>query len=165
MSHIFHEISQFSKDEHQSIKEVKRVLKKNGHLIMIDHSQPLNGYSQVVFKIKKIEILKEYISKFKGDNLNFKIEDATVSSDVWSVHEFVTKIWSLSTEAENLEMNETHLSLNLSELENYISQFGFEKKISCFFNPISKLMKYYGIELLSNNDWGRQLFLIMKKKN
>ena len=164
MSHIFHEISQFSNDENKSIKEVSRVLKKNGYLIIIDHSQPPNGYSKVIFKIEKIDQLNDYIAKFKGDNKNFKIEGNIVTSDIWSVHEFVTKIWSLSTEAENLEMNETHLSLNLNELDRYISQFGFEKKIACYFNPITSLMNYYGIELLSNNDWGRQFFLVMKKK-
>jgi len=165
MSHIFHEIYLFNKenDRDLSINESNRVLKENGYLIIIDHAQPLYGKNEVVFKIKNKEKLEEFIHKFKASKINFKIEDNYIKSDIWSVHEFVTKIWSLSTKAEELEMNETHLSLNLNDISKYISQFGFKEEKSCFFNPISNLMKYYGIELISENDWGRQLFLVMKK--
>ena len=99
MSHIFHEIYLFNKenDKDLSINESNRVLKENGYLIIIDHAQPLDGKNEVVFKIKNKEKLEEFIHKFKESKINFKIEDNYIKSDIWSLHEFVTKIWSLST--------------------------------------------------------------------
>jgi len=166
MSHLFHEIYLFNKDndKNSSISEAHRILKKDGCLIVIDHSQPLNGNQEVIFKINKNkDKLADFIKKFKASKINFRIEKNYIKSDIWSLHEFVTKIWSLSTKAEELEMNETHLSLNLKEISKYIAKFGFEEENSSFFNPISNLMKYYDMDLISKNDWGRQFFLIMKK--
>ena len=74
-------------------------------------------------------------------------------------HDFVTKIWCFGTEAEELEMNETHTVMNSKILQNHMLEFNFEPVVNISFNPISNLMRYYGIELIEGSDWGRQLFI------
>ena len=42
---------------------------------------------------------------------------------------------------------------------NDIEEFKFFPKINIEFNQITNLMNYYGINLISGNSWGRQLYI------
>ena len=146
-----------------TFNEVARVLKQSGYLIIIDHAQPINSNEKVEFFIgDQIDKLNIFMNEFKARKINFKINDSKIESNIWDVHDFATKIWSLGTEAQNLEMNETHVALNSNDLAKTLRNHNFDIKTNIFFNPISNLMKFYGMELISDNDWGRQLFIVAK---
>lgn len=57
-------------------------------------------------------------------------------------------------------MNETHTVINQKEFAKELEELGFDIKTSLDFNPIEDMMKYYGVELVDGNGWGRQVFIV-----
>jgi ubiquinone/menaquinone biosynthesis C-methylase UbiE len=160
MSHIMHEIKLFETPivYLKTIKEIKRILKKDGKLIVIDHRDP--GPGDVIINIgSRINLLNRFSSNFKLRKINYIKHGNNITISKRDCHDFVTKIWCFGTEAEELEMNETHTVMNSKILQNDMIEFNFEPVVNICFNPITNLMKYYGIELIEGNDWGRQLFI------
>ena len=155
-----HEIKLFEtpKVYQQTIKEIRRILKKDGNLIVIDHRDP--GPGDVIISIgSRINLLDRFRSNFKLRKISYVNNDNIVTMSKRDCHDFVTKIWCFGSEAEELEMNETHTVMNSKIFQNDMIECNFDPVINISFNPISNLMKYYGIELIEGDDWGRQLFI------
>ena len=163
MSHIMHEIKLFNESHvyHDTMSEIKRVLKNNGNFIVIDHRDP--GHGRVTIDIgSKIDLIRKFEEKFKLREIELSCYGNEVNLSIRDCHDFVTKIWSIDTDAEELEMNETHTVINENEFEKDMVQFGLKPKINIPFNPISDLMKYYDIKIIDGEDWGRQIFIMSK---
>lgn len=163
MSHIMHEIKLFNElgVYHNTMSEIKRVLKNNGNFIVIDHRDP--GPGGVTVDIgSKIDFLRKFQERFKLREIEVSYYGNEVNLSIRDCHDFVTKIWSIDTDAEDLEMNETHTVINANEFEKEMVQFGLNPKINIPFNPISNLMKHYGIKIIDGEDWGRQIFMLSK---
>jgi len=163
MSHIIHEIKLFNDNNvyTNSISEIKRVLKNNGKFIVIDHRDP--GPGKVTIDIgDKIEFLNKFKQRFQMRKIEFSIYQNEVEISKRDCHDFVTKIWSIDSNAEDLEMNETHIVIEASELEQDLTNYALQPEINISFNPISDIMNYYGMKILDGDDWGRQLFNLSK---
>lgn len=166
MSHIFHEIKLFEKPiiYKRTIREIKRILKSNGKLVVIDHRDP--GPGSVIVDLKSnIGKFEYFVEKFKYDKIEYNRKGSVIELSKRNCHDFVTKIWCLKTDAEDLEMNETHTIMNSKLFSNDIEEFQFIPKINIEFNQITNLMNYYGINLISGNSWGRQLYIQSEYKS
>ena len=161
MSHILHEVKLFGNegDLIDTVSEIKRVLKDNGNFIIIDHRDP--GEGNVSIKPgKQMESLIKFKDRFKIRNVELSIKGDIATMPVRDCHDFITKIWSLDKGAEDLEMNETHTVINQKEFSKELNELGFTIKTDLAFNPIENMMKYYGVELVDGDGWGRQVFII-----
>ena len=166
MSHILHEIKLFNELDvyANTMSEIKRVLKQNGNFIVIDHRDP--GPGRVTIDIgSKIDFIKKFQDRFKLRHIEVSYYNNEVNLSIRDCHDFITKIWSIDTAAEELEMNETHTVINANEFTKDMIRFGLKPKVNISFNPISNLMSYYGIKIIDGNDWGRQLFILSKSTN
>ena len=163
MSHIMHEIKLFNELDvyTNTMSEIKRVLKNKGNFIVIDHRDPGDGVVTVDVG-SKIDFLKKFQDRFKLREIKISYYGNEANLSVRDCHDFVTKIWSIDTDAEDLEMNETHTIINANEFEKDLVEFGLVPEVNIPFNPISNLMKYYGIRITNGEDWGRQLFILSK---
>ena len=165
MSHILHEIKLFGNegDLLDTVSEIKRVLKDNGCFIVIDHRDP--GEGMVSIKPgKQIENLHKFRDRFKLRNIDINFDQNIATMSIRDCHDFVTKIWSLDKGAEDLEMNETHTVINQQEFSKELEDLGFNITTNVEFNPIENMMKYYGIELVNGESWGRQVFIVASPK-
>ena len=163
MSHIMHEIKLFHDLDvfSKTISEIKRVLINNGNFIVIDHRDP--GPGRITIDIgSKIDFIKKFQDRFKLRDIEVLYYENEVNLSIKDCHDFVTKIWSIDTSAEELEMNETHTVINADDFEKDMVEFGLRPQVSIPFNPISNLMKYYGIKIIDGDDWGRQIFMLSK---
>ncbi len=161
MSHILHEVKLFGNEDDlaKTLSEITRVLKTDGSFMIIDHRDPGEGNVSIE-PGDQLNNLFKFQERFKLKQIIFDINDNIVTMPVRDCHDFVTKIWSLDNEAEDLEMNETHTVINQDSLAGELEAFNFTVKINLSFNPISKMMDYYGIKLIEGEDWGRQVFMI-----
>lgn len=161
MSHILHEVKLFGNEDDfsRTLSEITRVLKTDGSFIIIDHRDPGEGNVSIE-PGNQLSNLFKFQERFKLKEIKFDSNDNIVTMPVRDCHDFVTKIWSLDNGAENLEMNETHTVINQSSFAGELEDFNFKVKINLSFNPISKMMDYYGIKLIEGEDWGRQVFMI-----
>lgn len=162
MSHILHEVKLFGANDDllNTVSEIKRVLKPNGSFIVIDHRDPEEG-SVTINPGKQIENLYKFQERFKMRNVHIEFDKDLAKMSKRDCHDFVTKIWSLDKGAEDLEMNETHTVINQKEFGKELEELGFRVKTNISFNPISNMMKYYGINLVDGECWGRQVFIIV----
>lgn len=161
MSHILHEVKLFgNKDDlSKTLSEISRVLKTNGSFVIIDHRDPGEG-SVSIEPGDQLSNLFKFQERFKLKKIKFSSNNNIVTMPVRDCHDFVTKIWSLDNAAEDLEMNETHTVINQDSFASELEAFNFKVKINLSFNPISKIMDYYGIKLIKGEDWGRQVFIV-----
>lgn len=161
MSHILHEVKLFGNDNDllDTVSEIKRVLKDNGSFIVIDHRDPGEGMVTIKPGQQKQNLLK-FKDRFKMRDVEVDFVDDCATMSIRDCHDFVTKIWSIDKGAENLEMNETHTVINQKEFSEELEALGFDIKTSLEFNPIENMMKYYGIELVNGEGWGRQVFIV-----
>ena len=160
MSHIFHEIKLFESPiiYQKTMSEIKRILKNDGKLVVIDHRDP--GPGDVIVDLKNnIGKFEYFVKKFKYNKVEYERKGSIIELSKRNCHDFVTKIWCLNTGAEDLEMNETHTIMNSKLFSNDIEEFKLFPKINIEFNEITNLMNYYGINLISGNSWGRQLYI------
>ena len=163
MSHIMHEIKLFHDTNvfKNTMFEIKRVLKNGGNFIVIDHRDP--GTGNVTIDIgKNVDLIKKFQDRFILRDIEFSHCENEVNLSIRDCHDFVTKIWSIDTDAEELEMNETHTVINAKDFEKDMIEYGLKPEVNIAFNPISNLMDYYGIKILNGKDWGRQLFILSK---
>lgn len=161
MSHILHEVKLFGNEDdlEKTLSEIRRVLTKDGAFIIIDHRDPGEGRVKIELGENKDNLLK-FEERFKVRNFICDIDGNTATMSTRDCHDFVTKIWSIDKGAEDLEMNETHTVINEDEFADELEELNFKVRVSMPFNPITKMMDYYGIRLLEGEDWGRQVFMI-----
>ena len=165
LCHVFHELLLFSSEDtfQNSITEIKRILKKNtGRLFIIDHRDPGSKDKKVKIEVSDeiLIIFKAFVDKFEYRPVqDFKIKGNCIELLQCDCHDFVTKIWAMNSGAENLEMNETHCIVDPNEVKQTLSKFNLKVDNVESFNPISDLMKFYGIRLVQSSDWDRQIFM------
>ena len=165
-SHVIHEIKLFGNDDDLQcvLAEIKRVLKPGGQYFMIDHLDP--GSEEVIIELPedKRKLLEEFVMQFQYRQVNVKFNGNQAILDRRDCHDFVTKIWSMHGGAKDLEMKETHTIMKKGELFDDIKRAGFMIDHWVPFNPIIKLMNFYGIRLVKGDSWNRQLMLVSRKR-
>lgn len=163
MSHFFHELIQFedTKKFHTIFSEIKSKLKPNGRMIILDHCDPGNGFCRFEMTDKNLLLYKKFKSKFRFFK-NHKNEKGNMYHKK-NLQNFITKIWSLNTAAEKLEMNEDHTILDPQKIYKRLKKYGLELiKIDKFGN-LEHLSKFYKLSKKRSNLFKRQFCLIMKK--
>lgn len=165
-SHIVHEIKLFgsSQDFSLMLKEIKRVLTPSGKYILIDHRDPGDGTVSIRLTDSNRQKLLYFAEKFKYRKVVADISGDVATLSTRDCHDFVTKIWSLGSGAEDLEMNETHTVMKKDEITHDLSVNNFVLINWIPFNNIQPLMDHYGIELVSGDAWDRQFMCLSQPK-
>jgi len=162
MSHILHEIKLFSSNKafENSMNEVRRVLSSNGRFFIIDHVDPGEGECTIAMDNNVLDKFHYFVDKFIYRKIIFSQSDNQITLSIRDCHDFVTKIWSLGTGAEKLEMDETHTVIKSDEVKNDLFPFGFKIEKNETFNSIRNLMDLYNISLMKGEYWNRQVLMI-----
>lgn len=164
-SHIMHELKLFGYEEdfERTLAEIHRVLKPGGRLIIIDHRDPGEGLVKIDVGPQRDNLL-EFIDKFVISDIHIFMHHNIVTMSKRDCHEFVTKIWSLDTGMEGLEMIESHIIINGDRLQKDLEDYKYRVSVNESYNPITIMMDFYGIKLLEGDDWGRQIIIVANKE-
>ena len=81
-----------------------------------------------------------------------------------NLQNFITKIWSINSGAEKLEMNEDHTILDPLKIFKKIKRFNLKLIKIEKFGDLKELVKHYGISNKKTNLFKRQFCLVMEKK-
>ncbi len=165
-SHIVHEIKLFGSAEDFSVmlKEIKRVLNPSGKYILIDHRDPGDGAVSIRLSDDNRQKLLYFADKFKYRKVVVDYDNDIATLSIRDCHDFVTKIWSLGSGAEDLEMNETHTIMKRDQISQDLSSNDFSLIKWVPFNNIEPLMEHYGVELVSGKSWDRQFMCLSQPK-
>ena len=166
-SHMLHEVKLFGgKGKYeQTLKEIKRVLKTGGRYFIIDHLDPGEGSAIIKLNSEKLNLLKEFRSKFKWRKVEIEENGQGVTLSKRDCQDFVTKIWAMATSIEDLEMRETHTFFNFEGLLEDMKNAGLKFKEWITFEPIVEKLDYYSIELVKGSSWDRKFMLILQKES
>ena len=163
MSHFFHELIQFEEKKNlkKTIKQILSKLKHKGRIIIIDHCDPGKGYIKFEMNKKSLETYEIFKKKFK-----FYQKDPLEYKNVYrlnNLQNFITKIWSMGTDAENLEMNEDHTLLDPNKIFLSLKKFGLKLVKIRKFGELNELSKFYKLSKSKKKLFKRQFCLIMEK--
>ena len=163
-SHIMHELALFGSEDDltQTLSEIRRGLTDAGRYVTIDHRDPGEG-TVSIRPNKQTENLKYFADKFVYRPIKIEWDGDVATMSMRDCHDFVTKIWSLRTGAEDLEMNETHTVMDPEVFGKTLDSAGFKTTVIRPFNPITRMMDHYGIDLVKGDDWGRQFIMVAEK--
>ncbi|MDY6966623.1 MAG: class I SAM-dependent methyltransferase [Halobacteriota archaeon] len=165
-SQMLHETKLFGKkgELKSTLKEIKRVLNSDGRYLLLDHLDPGDGKVSLSLDKRSMSLLEEFSYKFKyrkieyivlnGNNIEISRRDA---------QDFVTKIWSLNSPMEEIEMNETHTPFSRREVEELFSDLGLTQKEWVEFENIGVDFSHYGIKPLNFIPWFRKFLFVGKK--
>jgi ubiquinone/menaquinone biosynthesis C-methylase UbiE len=163
MSHFYHELIQFEDKSNfdKTFKEIIHKLKSKGRIIIIDHCDPGNNVCKFNMSEKNLFLYQQFKNKFK-----FYKSDRREKNNIFNkknIQNFITKIWSLGTAAEKLEMNEDHTLLDPSKIFSKLKKYGFKKVAIKKFGKLDDLSKFYKLSEKKQTLFDRQFCLVMEK--
>jgi len=163
MSHFYHELIQFEakKNFHKIVREITSKLKSKGRLIILDHCDPGDDYCKFNMTEENYSLYEKFKSKFK-----FYKKKKKESKNIFykrNLQNFITKIWSLNTAAEELEMNEDHTLLNPIKIFKRLRRHGFRLVKIKNFGDLSDLSTFYKLSKKRKKLFNRQFCLIIEK--
>ncbi|MFX0115081.1 MAG: class I SAM-dependent methyltransferase [Candidatus Hodarchaeota archaeon] len=109
-----------------TIKQVKRVLKEGGVLVVLDHQNPGEGSIELKLPQDMIEKLRLFQTLFQVRNIAFEaLPNSWTRITLRDLYDFLTKVWSFGTALEEEEMQESHTPFTGEEFSNLLIQNGF----------------------------------------
>jgi len=146
----------------QTLKNVHFSLRSDGEFIICDHVSP--GDAPILLRLsdQMLTKLREFKTKFKHHYVNYQDQgEGVISTTMRDLYDFLTKIWALSTDLEDEEMNETHTPFTPEELQRFLLKAGF--KVQQIVNvapvpPVEGLFLQSDVELP-----GRQIVAVARK--
>ena len=130
-------------------------------MIIIDHCDPGNSVCKFSMSEKNFLLYQQFKNKFK-----FYKSDRREKKDIFNkknIQNFITKIWSLGTAAEKLEMNEDHTLLDPDKIFSKLKKYGFKKVVIKKFGKLDDLSKFYKLSEKKQTLFDRQFCLVMEK--
>lgn len=113
-----------------TIKQVKRVLKEGGILVVLDHQSPGEGNIELRLTNSMITKLRQFQTLFQVRDIEFKVlSNSWTRMTLCDLYDFLTKIWSFGTALEDEEMQESHTPFTGEELTKILIQKGFSVDI------------------------------------
>lgn len=164
-SHMIHEIMEFGKegDLARTLAEVRRVLTPGGRFIIIDHYDPGPAPVSIRLDAPRRRQLEEFQKIFVRRKVPVTYDGDRATLDRRDCQDFATKIWSLGTGAQDLEMNESHTELSEGRFRGPLAEAGFELERFTPFEDIRLKFADYGIELAAGEPWPRRFCLVAVK--
>jgi ubiquinone/menaquinone biosynthesis C-methylase UbiE len=129
---FFSEVLCFSgkKGFFDTLKQVKRVLKEGGILIVLDHQSPGKGYIELRLSTSMLDKLRQFQTLFQVRDIKFEIlSNSWTRMTLCDLYDFLTKIWSFGTALEEEEMQESHTPFTGEELARMLKQKGFSIEV------------------------------------
>lgn len=109
-----------------TIKQVKRVLKDGGLLVVLDHQSPDDGDIELKLSNSMIKKLRQFQTLFQVRDIEFEVlPNSRIRITLCDLYDFLTKIWSFGTALEDEEMQESHTPFTGEELSKMLTQKGF----------------------------------------
>ena len=109
-----------------TIKQVKRVLKDGGLLVVLDHQSPDEGNIELKLSNTMIEKLRQFQTLFQVRDIEFEVlPNGWIRITLRDLYDFLTKIWSFGTALEEEEMQESHTPFTGEELSKMLTKKGF----------------------------------------
>jgi len=121
----------------KTLQNIRSLLCKGGEFVIFDHISP--GDAPVLLRLSKemLERLCEFQLKFKYRKITFEKHDkGLVRISMRDFYDFLTKIWALSSELEEEEMNETHTPFTHQELKVFLQKAGFRVEQTSSITPV-----------------------------
>ena len=112
-----------------TIRRIKRLLKKEGVFVVLDHQNP--GERLAEFRLTKelIEKLEEFRQLFQVRDIKYQtLSDGWIRMTLRDLYDFLTKTWALGTDLEEEEMHESHTPFSGEELAKILEHEGFSTR-------------------------------------
>ena len=129
--------------------------------MLLDHLDAGEGEVVAGLPDEKMEQLAEFERKFKSYPARHEhVKANVVRMSKRSLHDFLTKTWSLNTPMESMEMNETHNVFQKKETFGFVESSGFKVHKWIEFSDILDELKAVGGELVEGEWWNRKFLLV-----
>ena len=130
-----------------TIKQVKRVLKEGGILVVLDHQSPGEGNIELRLTNSMIKKLRQFQTLFQVRDIEFKVlSNSWTRMTLCDLYDFLTKIWSFGTALEDEEMQESHTPFTGEELTKILIQKGFSVDIVDGIVEFENYLRRYKID-------------------
>jgi ubiquinone/menaquinone biosynthesis C-methylase UbiE len=166
-SQMLHEVKLFGKEGEleQTLAEYHRILKKGGRYLLVDHRNCGEGFVECRLPDILAGVIKEFQKKYKHYPFTYEnISRNTIKISKRALQDFLSKLWSLNTPMESMEMVETHNVFSHDEVQKLLIDAGFEVTKWQEFASIMDDIEIYDCELIKGKPWGRKFLCVGVKK-
>jgi ubiquinone/menaquinone biosynthesis C-methylase UbiE len=113
----------------QTIRNIKRLLRKDGVLAVLDHQNPGEQLVELRFTKELVSELKKFQQIFQVRTIEYKtLSDGWIRMTLRDLYDFLTKTWALGTDLEEEEMQESHTPFSGTELASILEKERFSTR-------------------------------------
>ncbi len=166
-SQMLHEVKLFGKEGEleKTLREYNRILKKGGRYLLVDHRNCGEGFVECRLPNILTDVIKVFKQKYKFYPFTYEnISENTIKISKRALQDFLSKLWSLNTPMEEMEMVETHNTFDEAEVRKLLTDAGFEVTKWQEFNSIMYDIETYDCELIKGEPWGRKFLCAAVKR-
>jgi SAM-dependent methyltransferase len=164
---VLHEVLYFKgrRELNSTIEGVYGLLRHGGEFIVLDHRNPGEAKISVHLSRELLEKLEHFRAMFKPREISYEtLTGKWVRMSMRDFYDFVTKIWSIGTDLEEEEMNETHTPFTEKEFAVLCRKAGFRIDLVSTLTPIDSYLKHYQVDVKTHTKLPERHFLIRAKK-
>jgi ubiquinone/menaquinone biosynthesis C-methylase UbiE len=165
-SQMLHEVKLFGSEGEleKTLAEIHRILKKGGKYLLVDHRNCGEGTVECRLPEVMTKVIEDFESKYKYYPFTYEfISKDTIKISRRALQDFLSKVWSLNTPMESMEMVETHNVFSYDEIQKLLTTGGFEVTKWLEFASITDDIEIYGCELIKGEPWGRKFLCVARK--
>jgi ubiquinone/menaquinone biosynthesis C-methylase UbiE len=165
-SQMLHEVKLFGTELElrKVLQEIRRVLVRGGRYLLLDHRDAGDGQVIVRLPAERVRQLAEFKRKFQVYRVSYRrIGEGALKIHRRALQDFLTKIWSLNSPMESIEMRETHNVFERKQTTGLLESEGFVVESWRPFSDIQGDLGRIGGKLLEGKPWLRKFLLVATK--
>jgi ubiquinone/menaquinone biosynthesis C-methylase UbiE len=165
-SQMLHEVVLFAGQQElcRVLGEIRRVLVTGGRYLLLDHADAGDGDVVVELPATVLETLREFEGKFTSYRASHTmLNGRRLRMSKRCLQDFATKVWSLGSPMESLEMAETH---NVFAREVTVAKLvgaGFRVLDWIPFSDVGRDLERLGGRVVMGDTWFRKFLLVATK--
>ena len=170
-SQMLHEVELFGvelfgrpEETSLTVREIARVTRPGGRYLLLDHLDPGHGTVDVSLDARGRELLTRFADAFRYRPINpAKLGPDRYRLSKRDLQDFVTKIWSLGSPMETMEMEETHCVFTRNQVKTLLESAGFDLVRWIRFEPIRTDLSHHSIALVRGRSWRRKFLAVARR--
>lgn len=162
-SQMLHEVKLFGEQSELQmvLHEIRRILVDGGRYLLLDHLDAGDGEVTVSVPQERIRQLAQFEDKFKYYRaLHNEIGRGVVRMSRRCLQDFMTKVWSLDSPMESIEMNETHNVFTERQVHELVEDAQFTVERWILLSDIREDLERWKGELVAGEGWFRKFLLV-----
>ena len=165
-SQMLHEAKIFGEEGElaRTLREIRRVLREGGRYLLLDHQDAGEGEVVVHLPDEQMVRLAEFERKYRFYRAEHEgVGEGNIRISRRCLQDYLSKDWSLSSNMEDMEMNETHNVFEERATADLLAEVGLAARQWIGFSDIAVDLQRHVGAMIDGQAWCRKFLLVAER--